>query len=85
MNTPQKGSVWQHRKGGIYTVDRAATHTETGEWLIVYTGQDGQSWARPESQFMDGRFIELEQARPMTRQDFLSTIAQERKAQTEGA
>lgn len=79
MNTPQKGSVWRHRKGGIYTVDQVVTHTETGEWLVVYSGEDGESWARPLSDFLDGRFTEQERpASPrtmaMSTEDFLRQV-----------
>ena len=52
----------RHRKGGLYRLLGVAQHTETGEVLAVYRGQDGRLWARPKAMFEDGRFTPLEPA-----------------------
>jgi len=61
------GSIWQHRKGGLYTV------------LTVMAGEVGyiahkdlRPWRRPVEEFLDGRFTEMDppeigtDAAPMT-------------------
>ena len=57
-NTPlaqpeqRKEILYRHYKGGTYElVCNNATHTETGESLVVYRDCRGQLWARPESMF----------------------------------
>jgi len=37
---------YQHYKGGIYTLLHIATHSETGEQLVVYQNSEGRVWAR---------------------------------------
>ena len=50
-NFPRKGELWQHFKGGIYTILCIAKHSETGEWLVIYE-RDGDICARPLDMFM---------------------------------
>jgi hypothetical protein len=48
-----KGLQWyRHFKGGIYLVVDEATHSETGEVLVIYRTQDRtKTWARPREMF----------------------------------
>lgn len=55
-NIARVGASYRHFKGGTYTVRHIATHSETGEMLVIYTGPDGMVWARPRQQFEDGRY-----------------------------
>ncbi len=59
MSTPEKGSVWQHRKGGKYTVVGVAMDSDTGKDVVVYTDKNKQMWTRLLAEFMDGRFTEV--------------------------
>ena len=46
---------YRHFKGGEYQVQGIATHSETGEQLVVYTplyGEEGL-WIRPLSMFLE--------------------------------
>lgn len=41
------GRKYKHFKGGIYQILNFATHTESGEYLVIYKSQDtGKIWAR---------------------------------------
>lgn len=56
---PVAGSVWRHRKGGLYVVATAVIIEATLEPAVIYVrrGSDGAvKWSRPLSEFMDGRF-----------------------------
>lgn len=57
---PLARDLWRHRKGGLYELVGEARHSETGEELTVYAGEDGQLWARPREMFHDGRFERAE-------------------------
>jgi hypothetical protein len=49
-----EGHVYRHSKGGEYLVLGVATHTETGEELVVYRSKlwtDNRVWARPRAMF----------------------------------
>lgn len=49
-----------HKKGGLYTKLMEATHSETKELLVIYQGEDGQTWARPKAMFNEAdRFTPL--------------------------
>lgn len=47
------GRMYKHFKGNLYTVTGIATHTETGEKLVIYRRADGTGdiWARPYAMF----------------------------------
>ena len=44
--------VYIHFKGGVYSVIGTATHSETGEELVVYVAQD-KMWVRPLAMFIE--------------------------------
>ena len=50
-----KPGRYRHFKGGEYTVHGTATHSETGEQLVVYTPLYGAGgmWVRPLSMFLE--------------------------------
>ena len=42
------GAIYQHYKGNKYIVLNVATHTESGEKLVIYKSlKDENIWARP--------------------------------------
>lgn len=49
------GALYRHFKGGIYRVCGFATHTETGESLVIYHNVRDVStlWARPIEMFCE--------------------------------
>lgn len=49
------GQIWRHFKGNTYHVLHLATHSETGDALVIYTkdGGDGTVWARPASMWLE--------------------------------
>lgn len=51
--------VYQHRDGGLYLKLHEATHTETGEAMVVYAcAASGDIWVRPKVMFEEeGRFM----------------------------
>ena len=50
-----KPGKYRHFKGGEYQVQGIATHSETGEQLVVYTPLYGEGglWIRPLSMFLE--------------------------------
>jgi hypothetical protein len=50
-----KAGRYRHFKGGEYAVQGVATHSETGEKLVVYTPLYGKGglWVRPLSMFLE--------------------------------
>mgnify|MGYP003463372052 CR=1 FL=1 len=50
-----KPGRYRHYKGGEYEVQGIATHSETGEQLVVYTPLYGSRglWVRPLSMFLE--------------------------------
>ena len=44
---------YQHFKGGKYFVLGFSRHSESGEELVLYRGEDGRFWARPVGIFTD--------------------------------
>ena len=61
--------LFKHKKGGVYKLITVATHSETGEKLVVYGGTGttynpkvptNGIWARPYDMFFeDGRFVPM--------------------------
>ncbi len=54
MEVVVKG-IYKHYKGDYYIVEDIATHSETGEKMIVYRGlyEDSPLWVRPYDLFID--------------------------------
>jgi hypothetical protein len=51
------GSLWRHRKGGIYAVVVVATREADRQPDIVYRClRSGVVYTRPATEFLDGRF-----------------------------
>jgi hypothetical protein len=67
--------TWRHKKRGtVYTevgtaVLQSAAPIGDSERLMIYRGEDGQLWARPFSEFMDGRFERIDVPAPSGRSD----------------
>ncbi|MBO4890296.1 MAG: DUF1653 domain-containing protein [Lachnospiraceae bacterium] len=51
---PKPGQVYRHFKGNIYRIITLASHSETGEMLVIYKRDDTEekSYARPLDMFM---------------------------------
>lgn len=58
---PKTGSLWRHRKGGLYAVVRGAviegTLTPAVAYASVLAGPSSPLWIRPLEEFLDGRFV----------------------------
>jgi hypothetical protein len=55
MATPVALGRYRHFKGGLYEVLGVATHSETGETLVVYRPLYGEGalWVRPLAMFIE--------------------------------
>lgn len=55
MNEVKVKSIYRHYKGDLYLVEDIATHSETGEKMVIYRGlyEDSPLYARPMSLFLD--------------------------------
>ncbi|WP_461205821.1 DUF1653 domain-containing protein [Clostridium sp. DL1XJH146] len=53
--TIKEGKKYRHFKGNMYLVLYVATHSETGEKLVVYQPQYGEKgiWVRPLDMFLE--------------------------------
>jgi hypothetical protein len=70
LRDDMKAPTHRHRKrGSSYRVTAARVEVQTdrpiveGDTLTIYVGEDGKCWARLDSEFNDGRFIDLEEER----------------------
>jgi len=67
-----KGTVWQHRKGGTYTVVCIAQGCEKnglgieGHDMVVYQTNDAEKrvYVRAKHEFLDGRFTMIHTQKP---------------------
>lgn len=56
---------YQHvKRGTIYSIlgrfeVQASEPIVEGKWVVAYQCDNGSKWARPESEFFDGRFVKL--------------------------
>lgn len=46
------GGTYRHFKGKCYMVIGLARHTESGEVLVIYADDEGETWARPKGEFL---------------------------------
>jgi hypothetical protein len=55
MNNELEPGLYRHFKGGEYQVHALATHSETGEILVVYQPLYGERawWVRPLAMFVE--------------------------------
>ena len=58
-HAPQPG-LYQHYKGPLYKVLDVARHSETGEWLVVYSlcYGDYSTWVRPLDMFVEAVILD---------------------------
>lgn len=49
------GRVYKHFKGNFYIVENIATHSETGEKMVIYRAlyEEGKIYARPYDMFIE--------------------------------
>ena len=54
------GNTYRHYKGGVYKVISIATHSESGDDLVVYhsEGNPDNCWARPLSMWFEEVTVE---------------------------
>lgn len=52
IEIPRQGEIYRHFKGDFYVIVDVATHTETGEKLVIYA-REYKTWARPLDMFLE--------------------------------
>jgi hypothetical protein len=56
MDLPERGQKWRHHRGAIYTIEcvanKRAVNDERFPVTVVYTDNDGATWARKASDFL---------------------------------
>ena len=60
---PATGSRWRHvKRGTTYTVEGTCVIESTMQTGVIYRAHhDGTTWVRPLSEFVDGRFVQIDQ------------------------
>ena len=55
MDKVKVNGIYRHYKGDLYLVEDIATHSETGEKLVIYRGlyENSPLYARPMPLFLD--------------------------------
>lgn len=59
---------WRHKKRGTEYIEVGRAKLQAADVgglsdchpMVVYRGEDGQLWVRPEDEFDDGRFVRVE-------------------------
>lgn len=73
---PKPGQVYRHFKGNIYRIITLASHSETGEMLVIYKRDDDEekAYARPLEMFMS----EVDKKKyPQVREKYRFTLCSE--------
>jgi hypothetical protein len=62
VEQPAAGSRWRHvKRGTTYTVIDNGVVESTMTTCVVYRAHaDGTVWVRPLSEFLDGRFVQID-------------------------
>ncbi len=62
VEQPAPGSRWRHvKRGTTYAVVDTGIIEATMTTCVIYKADaDGTTWVRPLSEFVDGRFVEIE-------------------------
>lgn len=61
---PTPGTRWRHVKtGGLYVIVDTAIREADGTAMVVYRSETGVVWARPLSEFGDGRYVRASSVR----------------------
>jgi hypothetical protein len=72
LKYPLPGDIYCHYKGGTYEIVSMATHTETGEKLVVYKSLNfGSVYVRPYEIFSDYVIIDNEKIKRFEKQNFV--------------
>ena len=63
---PIEGTLWRHKKsGGLYVVKEKCRIEATAEPGLLYKSEKtGELWVRPETEFLDGRFVHIPTGAP---------------------